>query len=136
MHKVLGVVTLLTLGWLILLWYALAYGATAFPFTRTTQPFEPDWEVLGEASPGQCETTGYLRITIVNVAHTVGWKIWYASRDEMLAVRYELKGLESGTPNWLVYAVIKGQEIAVQYGRAFNPQLDTHVCNIFDKVDT
>ena len=136
MHKVLGVVSLLTLGWLILLWYALAYGATAFPFTRTDQNFGPNWERVGEVRSGRCEGTGFLVFHLKSQDARTGWQIYYSANDRLVAVRYALDAEEGGSPNLIVFAKLRQTAIEIQEERAFDPALDTGPCQWFEEKAT
>ena len=135
-NKVLAVVAALTLGWLILLWYAIAYGATAFPFTHTGQQFGPGWKPFGEARAGYCEMANFTGFQLVSQDERTGWYIYYSSNEKVVAVRYALNEDGKGTPNLIVFARVKAKGLIEIWGeRAFDTVLDQGPCQWFDVRD-
>ena len=132
MHKILGVVAALTLGWLILLWYVIAYGATAFPFTHTGQQFGPNRKSVGDARGGRCETANFTAFRLASQDERTGWHIYYSS-EKLVAVRYALTEDGKGTPNLIVFALVKEKGLIEIWGeRAFDTRLDQGPCQWFD----
>ena len=137
MHKVLGIVAALTLGWLILLWYALAYGATAFPFTHTGQPFGPNWTPVGETSTGRCESGNFVMFRLASQDQRTGWQIFYSSNEKVVAVRFAIDPEGKGTPDLIVFALVKEQGRLEFWGeRVFDRDLDTGPCGWIDAKAT
>ena len=135
-HKILGVVAALTLGWLILLWYAIAYGATAFPFTHTGQAFGPGWKTVGESHSGRCDSANYIMFRLASQDERVGWQIIYSANEKVVAVRFAIDSDGKGVPNLIVFALMKEKgRIEIWGERAFDRDLDTGPCGWIDAKD-
>ena len=135
-HKILGVVAALTLGWLILLWYAIAYGATAFPLTHTGQSFGPGWKPIGESHSGRCESANYIMFRLASQDERTGWQIYHSSNEKVVAVRFAIDPEGKGVPNLIVFALVKEKgRIEIWGERAFDRDLDIGPCSWIDAKD-
>lgn len=140
-NKVLGAVAILAAGWLVLLWWALVYGAVvpdskqpnlkpqAFPFRTVVDSLE-GW-TAEVRNMGDCDTTKFTLITIYRPDGSEGWYLYYSDNDRIVGVRYP-SVIQRSPADLVVYAVVERQMIRVIREEPFAAAIHEGPCQWLD----